>query len=116
MNYIPRPKSKFKPMSMAQRAAQFAPFAALKGYEESIAQASRNKEAKRELSEEQQEELNEIFCQLKKMDTVQMECFQQDHYVTICGKIKKVDLYNLLLCLQDGRKIDMHQIYSIIVL
>ena len=43
MNYIPRPRSKFKPSTMAQRAAQFAPFAALKGYEESIAEASRNK-------------------------------------------------------------------------
>ena len=41
LGYYPRPKSKFPPMSMYQRASQFKPFAALKGYEECIDDASR---------------------------------------------------------------------------
>ena len=35
---------KHPPMPMAKRAAQFAPFAALKGYEEAIKEAERKNE------------------------------------------------------------------------
>ena len=113
MKYTTRPISKYKPSTLEHRAVQFMPFAALKGYEESIHDASLYKEEKRQLSQEQQAELNEKICGLQKMDTVKMECFQDGRYIHVQGNIKKVDCFNLLIYFMDGRKIDIHQIYSI---
>ena len=110
---MPRPKSKYKSSSLEKRAVQFMPFAALKGYEESIAQACELTETKRELSEEQQIELNTIICNLQKNDFVKMECFQTNRYIQVEGYIKKVDCFNLLIYLMDNRKIHMDTIYSI---
>lgn len=55
---IKKPKSKHIPMNKMQRAAQFAPFAALKGYEESIVEAGRIVNKKIELSDEQKDILS----------------------------------------------------------
>ena len=51
---MPRPASKYPKSTMQQRAAQFMPFSALKGYDECIALALKNTIEKIELSEEQQ--------------------------------------------------------------
>ena len=48
-------------MSMRDRAAQFAPFAALTGYEAEVGETARLTVVKRELDEQEAEELN---CQL----------------------------------------------------
>ena len=48
-------------MSRQARAAQFAPFAALEGYEEAVAEASRYIEEKPEFFEEQRQELDRIW-------------------------------------------------------
>lgn len=45
--YLPHPEPKNHPrMSMKQRAAQFAPFAALTGYKEAIEEAQKRQEEK----------------------------------------------------------------------
>ena len=46
------------PLSRTSRAAQFSPFAALRGYGDSITEASRLTDVKPELSDEQKEELD----------------------------------------------------------
>lgn len=45
-------------MPLRDRAAQFAPFAALTGYDDSIAETGRLTTERRELSEQEQNELN----------------------------------------------------------
>ncbi len=55
---IKKPCSNHKPMDHLQRAAQFAPFAALKGYEESIFETGRLVDEKIELSDEQKDEIS----------------------------------------------------------
>ena len=46
---LPRPVStKHRPMSRKERAAQFAPFAALTGFEEEVQEAARQKEKEME--------------------------------------------------------------------
>lgn len=55
---IQKPKSSHKPMERLQRAAQFAPFAALNGYEDSIVETGRIVEEKVELSDEQKDRLS----------------------------------------------------------
>lgn len=55
---IQKPMSSHKPMERLQRAAQFAPFAALNGYEDSIVETGRIVEDKVELSDEQKDRLS----------------------------------------------------------
>lgn len=55
---IKKPSSNHKSMDTLQRAAQFAPFAALKGYEESIFETGRLVDEKIELSDEQKDEIS----------------------------------------------------------
>ena len=46
-------------MSMHDRAAQFAPFAALVGYDEAVAETARLTESRPELDEQEQQAINE---------------------------------------------------------
>ena len=46
-------------MSMHDRAAQFAPFAALVGYDDAVAETARLTEARPELDEQEQQAINE---------------------------------------------------------
>ena len=62
--------SKHPQMKIIDRAAQFAPFAALTGHKESINEASRITDSKKELDENQKEILNN---KLKKTKTIQEE-------------------------------------------
>lgn len=87
-------------MSLEKRAAQFAPFAALTGYEALAAETARLTDAKTELAEDKKELMNEIFRQillLEKHPPVRVEYFVEDRkksggaYHTISGRIKKVD-------------------------
>lgn len=60
---LPHPKSDRRlPMPMRNRAAQFAPFAALTGYDEAVQEAGRCTEGRIELSEDAAEELNRRLC------------------------------------------------------
>lgn len=68
---LPHPVSKnHRPMPRLDRAAQFAPFAALTGYEESIENAAKKPETREELSESEVEELNAKIKNL--MSQIQM--------------------------------------------
>ena len=51
--YIPRPVSKRYPMDVQHRAKQFAPFAALRGFEEIVRKQEVLYEQRKVLSEEQ---------------------------------------------------------------
>ena len=59
MVYLTRPVSTRKAMSKGNRAAQFAPFAALSGHDVAIQRATMKKEERIELSEDQKRTLNE---------------------------------------------------------
>ena len=56
---LPHHRSKtHPPMAIGDRAAQFAPFAALTGYKDALGETARLTDARPELSEEQLSELN----------------------------------------------------------
>ena len=62
---LPHPRSaNHPPMSLYARAAQFAPFAALTGYEDMISEESRMTDEKIELGEEALERLNQELSRL----------------------------------------------------
>lgn len=109
------PTSKKHPrMSNMNRAAQFAPFAALTGYEESIEETARLTDRRIELSEYEIEELNTklSFIQehIKERPEVTITYFQPDErkeggkYITVTGKVRRIDdVYKVLIF--EGEKI-----------
>ena len=56
--YMPRPVSNRRKMDVGHRAKQFAPFAALRGFEESVRKKEILYEPRKELSEEKKQELD----------------------------------------------------------
>lgn len=55
---IEKPKSSHKPMDRLQRSAQFAPFSALNGYEDSIDETGRIVEERLDLSDEEKDRIS----------------------------------------------------------
>ena len=110
-------------MPMSDRAAQFAPFAALTGYDSAIKETGRLTDERIELDEEALTALD-IRYQLL-MDAfddapeVTITYFQPDErkaggkYITATSAVKKVDDFERRITMQDGTKIPMDDILSI---
>ncbi|EOS21198.1 hypothetical protein C806_04514 [Lachnospiraceae bacterium 3-1] len=78
-------------MERSNRAKQFMPFDALKGFREALAEKERMIVPKKELSEERKSELNEKLYQLQRMDIVTAEYFCDGEYVQITGVVSGID-------------------------
>lgn len=78
-------------MSREERAKQFMPFAALKGYPEALKRREKIVVPKRELSEEYQEELDRKLRQVKKNDIITVVYFCQGDYVRQTGMVSRID-------------------------
>lgn len=110
-------------MPMIDRAAQFSPFAALTGYDDAIDEAARRTDAKRELTEEQQQYISTQLHALKRREKdapdLSVTYFLKDlkkaggSYLTIRGKVKKVDELSGMLILLDGSMIAFDDILDI---
>ena len=122
--HLSRPVSgRHAPMSMIDRAAQFSPFAALTGYDGVIRETARETDVRTELTETAKAELNEKLQMIAEVIDTQPEvtvvhfCADQrksgGSYLITAGKVKKIDLYEQVLMLQDGSRIPIHQIYQI---
>ena len=79
-------------MSRRQRAAQFMPFAALKGYYDLIRERERVAEPKRELTDEQALELSRKLSQLKRREMACIVHYDGEAYVTARGLVSDIDL------------------------
>ena len=111
---------KHAPMARADRAAQFAPYAALTGYDAVIRETGRLTDARIEPDEEALTALNMKFRLL--MDAmgdapeITLLVFRPDArkaggaYLSVTGRVRKVDEYARLMTLQDGTKIPMDDI------
>ena len=78
-------------MSRQERAKQFMPFAALKGYPEALKKREKIVVPKKELSEEYQEELDRKLRQVKKKDIITVVYFCQGEYVKQTGMVSRID-------------------------
>lgn len=116
--------SKTRPqMPMSDRAAQFAPFAALTGYDSAIRETGRLTDERIELDEEALTALNLRFQllidALGKEPEVEITFFKPDErksggeYVTVIGAVKNIDDFERLITMQDGMKIPMNDVLSI---
>ena len=110
-------------MTMAQRAAQFSPFAALVGYEDVIEETTRQTDSKRELDESEKAELNRklsiLASLLKEKPVVEIEYFVPDktkaggEYVFKSGEVVKIQPVQKKLVLSDGTVIRIDDIADI---
>lgn len=122
--HLPHHVSKTRPqMSMMDRAAQFSPFAALTGYDAAIKETGRLTDEKIELGEETKAVLDRKQRYLSDMISVQPEItvtyFLTDErksggtYLSVTGKLKRIDEYERMMILTDGKKIPLDDIMDI---
>ncbi len=78
-------------MDRRSRAKQFMPFDALKGFREAVAEKERIIVPKRDLSEEQKEELDWKLRQIRRNDIITVEYFQNREYVQVTGMVTRID-------------------------
>lgn len=78
-------------MNREDRAKQFMPFAALKGYPEALRKKEKIVVPKIELPEEYQEELDRKLRQIKKNDVVTAVFFFKGEYLQKKGMVSRID-------------------------
>lgn len=122
---LPHPVSKKHPLMPRQhRAVQFAPFAALTGHKEAVAESSRITEEKIELDEYKQADLDramqEIVLHIQEYPTVQITYFQKDalktggSYFHEIKNVKEIDEVQHRLLFTDRSWIAIQDIYEIV--
>ncbi|MBR6362462.1 MAG: hypothetical protein VZQ27_05830 [Candidatus Cryptobacteroides sp.] len=113
-------------MSIHERAAQFAPFAALTGYDDVIAETGRLTGSKIELDEEQRASLNAVLQtvrgRLLERPEVLLTYFRPDSrkaggtYLRIKGHVRNIDEASRLVVLADGPSIPIDDLFSIFLI
>ena len=121
---LPHHESKNHPkMNSTNRAAQFAPFAALVGFSESIRSSEEVLDKYIELSEERKLEiervLKSISLKIKDSPSIEITYYQKNQnsqkgkYLTYRGKIKKIDEFEKNITFTNKKTISLKDIYNI---
>jgi len=121
---FPHHVSKSHPqMSMMNRAAQFAPFAALTGHSAAIEETARLTDEQQELADEDSEALNQKMAYLRETinehPIITITYFEPDRkkaggkYKSIDGQLKNIDDYNQSIVLKSGEVIFLKSILDI---
>ncbi len=109
-------------MPLRDRAAQFAPFAALTGYKAAVGETARLTSERRELDPQEAEELNrrlsELAARLQDCPEVTVKDFVPDDrksggaYVTVTGRVRHISVPEKTLVLEDGSVIPLYDVIS----
>lgn len=113
--------SKTRPqMSEIERAAQFSPFAALTGYDAAIQETGRLTDERMEIGEEEKAMLDRkqqyLLEIISDKPEITVTYFKPDErksggaYVSVTGKLKRLDDVERVLVLTDGKKIPLDDI------
>ena len=123
VNLPPHISKKHPQPTMMDRAARFAPFAAITGYEEMVLEEARVTEKRIYLDEGTlsllNEKLNMIQEFLDEEPEIKITYFEPDKkkaggaYVSITGVVKRIDEYERLVIMTDGKKIRIEDIYGL---
>ena len=118
-----RPKSKYPKMSMSDRAAQFAPFAALTGHKEAILEQQRITQTKRILSNEEKLRINEKIIELINLKSkCRITYFEKDktksggQYMESVLSFKRIDELNKTLFFKENIQIQIEDLVDIEIL
>ena len=121
---LPHHQSSKRPhMSNYQRAAQFAPFAALTGYDAAIDETARLTDQKLGLSYEQADHLNaqiqRIIENIIDKPQVEITYFVPDNrksggeYMTVTGYVRRIDDHNREIVFVDGPTVKIDDVWNI---
>ena len=119
--HLSHPTSKKHPrMPISDRAAIFSPFAALSGHGAAIAETARLTDRRIELDEDTRAELDQkqaaLLEHIGERPEVTVTWFQPDGrkeggaYVTVTGRLKKIDEVGRTLTLLDGPAIPLEDV------
>ena len=122
--HLPHHQSrKHPPMPLLNRAAQFAPFAALTGYDAAVTETRRATEARIELDEDERYTLSMQLRQIAALrdmhPEVRITCFQPDErkaggtYVTVTGRVQRMEAYERRIRLESGQSIPFDDVYAV---
>ena len=120
---LPHPVSQRHPqMPLADRAAQFSPFAALTGLDAALQETARLTDQRITLDEYEQAELDKTLQALREAapqhPAVEITHFQPDarkaggQYVTSVGHVKRIAEYEQQLILTEGTSIPLAEIIA----
>ena len=121
---LPHYEPKYHPrMSKYKRSAQFAPFAALVGYDEQVQECSRLTDKRLKIDDELKEKinykLNKINELIKNNPVVEITYFIPDvkkdggKYITEKGNVKRIDYINRFIKFTDNKKIILDDVIDI---
>ena len=121
---LPHPTSRRHPrMSLSDRAAQFAPFAALSGHSAALVETARLTERRIELDEDVKAALDlkqqMLMDRIDEHPDVSVTWFQPDgkkdggRYVTTTGRLKRIDEVERVLVMEDKTTIPLDDVISI---
>ena len=121
---LPHPVSgKHPPMPIANRAAQFAPFAALTGFEEAVEETARTTEQRPDPTDEQLEKIDAVLRRIAEISfshpAVRIERFVPDpqksggKIASLTGAVRKVDPMQGQLVFVDGSAVPFSEILAI---
>lgn len=110
-------------MSMSDRAAQFSPFAALVGYGDAIKETGRVIGKRKEMDEDTSNDLNMklgiLSEHLSSEPCVSISYFKPDErkaggeYIEVTGIVKKINIFERIITMQDGAIIPMDDIIAV---
>ena len=99
-------------MKRSERAKQFIPFSALRGFYEELTRAEKVLCQKRELLEDEAEELNRKLTDIEAGSRIEIEYYRMGEYVKKKGTVKRVDdVYRVIEV--DDKKIKISSIVSL---
>lgn len=121
---LPHPVSRtHPPMPVLDRAAQFAPFAALSGHHEAVRETERLTEERAELDEDRRAELDRELGRIQEQagrnPAISFTYFVPDpkkaggSYASVTGRIKKVKEHERVVILEDKTEILIEEIVDI---
>lgn len=118
--------ARHKPMSMMSRAAQFSSFAALTGYEDAIDETARLTDCRHELTEDEQQALNDVMQRLADdalpMPVLSVIYFVPDEkksggtYMSMFGKLRMLDTDCGMLRFEGGEAVPIDDLLSVQIL
>lgn len=112
------------PMSIHDRAAQFSPFAALVGYDAAVEETARLTDSRREMEEDEINELNRQLSELNKRlserPKIRVTYFIRDRkkeggrYASKIGNARTIDQAENRIIFTDGESVPVKDMYSVV--
>ena len=120
---LSRPRSRRPPMPLSDRAAQFAPFAALSGHEAAVAEAARFTDERAVLSDDQRDAIDRALALLRERlgsrPAVRIAYFEADGrkdggaYRTCEGRLARIGEHPGTLVLEDGFSVALADVVAL---